>query len=93
MRHFVLRPRAASDIDEIWTYSVERWGVERAHRYLGGIHAVIEKAAENPRLGRPSHSNYFKILAGSHVVIYRVLGEEIGIVRVLHQTTDIPRHL
>lgn len=96
MGRFVLRPEAVSDIDEIWEYSVRHWGVTRANRYVGEIRSVIEKVAKNPKLGRAFSNrrpDHLRALVGSQAVVYRVLDEQIDIVRVLHQRMDLPRYL
>ena len=31
--HFVFTPRAQSDLDEIWDYTADRWGLEQAETY------------------------------------------------------------
>ena len=33
-RRFVLKPRAQADLDEIWDYTVDRWGIDQAETYL-----------------------------------------------------------
>jgi toxin ParE1/3/4 len=92
MGRFVLRPRAVSDLDGIWEYSVEHWGVEQAKRYTNDIRAIIEKVAENPKLGWSCGGGHFKVLTGSHAIIYRLLDDGIGVERILHQRMDMPRH-
>ena len=31
--HFVLTPRARADLDEIWDYTADRWGLDQAETY------------------------------------------------------------
>ena len=38
MSGFLLSPAASTDLDEIWEYTVARWGVEQAERYTQGTH-------------------------------------------------------
>jgi len=90
---FVLRPAAAVDLDGIWEYSVENWGVERARRYANDIRAAIERLAADPRRGRPCGEGYFRMATGSHFIIYSVRDEGVDVVRVLHQRMDLKRHL
>lgn len=96
MARFVLRPRASADIDGIWDYTESRWGTAQAIKYTRNIWEIIERVAENPDLGRrcdDDPAGHFKIRAGSHFVIYRLVGDKIGIVRILHQSMDFGRHL
>jgi len=96
MGRVVFRPRASADIDEIWEYTARHWGIDQANRYVQQIRDVVTKLGENPNLGRACdeiRNGHFKILAGSHIIIYRNVEEGIGIIRVLHQRMDISRHL
>jgi plasmid stabilization system protein ParE len=34
MSGYVLSPRAQADLEEIWDYSVEIWGTDRAEHYV-----------------------------------------------------------
>jgi plasmid stabilization system protein ParE len=62
---FVLSPRAESDLDEIWDYTADRWGLDQAETYTRQLWERIEAVAENPALGQnapcPSspHSHWF----------------------------------
>jgi len=31
--HFVLTPRAQADLDDIWDYTADRWGLDQADTY------------------------------------------------------------
>ena len=44
-------PRARRDIDDIWNYSLERFGFDRAEAYLRDIQRAAETVAEDPRRG------------------------------------------
>lgn len=96
MKGYILSPLAQADIDEIWDYTAERWGDAQAERYARVIEAAIKTAAANPKRGRPCDElriGYFRLSAGSHILFYRIVGDNIDIVRVLHQGMDFERHL
>ena len=94
MGRFILRPDAAADLDGIWDYSVERWGVMRSIRYVSEIRSAIEAATANPGRGRPCDiAGLFKMRAGSHLIIYSIQNDGIDVLRVLHQRMDLARHL
>jgi toxin ParE1/3/4 len=79
----------------LWQYSFEHWGRVRADRYIARIEARFRDIANNPRLGRPAagtREGQFKLLVEAHVILYRVDGEQISIVRVLHQRMDPSRN-
>jgi toxin ParE1/3/4 len=93
---FILSPRAQSDLDEIWDYSCETWGVDQAERYIILLRDAVSAAAAKPARGRPCEDirvGYRKLAAGSHVIFYRMAGSDIDVVRILHQRMDFARHL
>ena len=53
MNRYLLSPAAQADIDQIWDYSFDRWGVEQADDYLRELQRTIERTAANPAIGRP----------------------------------------
>ena len=96
MTRFLLSPRAQSDIEEIWDYTDERWGPEQAEKYVRVLQQAFETIARDPRRGRPSDDirvGYRRYSVGSHVIFFRVIGGEIDVVRVLHQSMDFDQHL
>lgn len=92
----LLSPRARADLDDIWDYSAERWGDERAESYLRGLWAGMKIVAGDPRRGRPCddiRAGYFKYAVGSHVLFYRPVATGVDVIRVLHRRMDFDRHL
>ena len=49
-----LSPAATRDLESIWLYTLERWGLEQATRYTDEFVAVFNELAENPALGTPA---------------------------------------
>jgi toxin ParE1/3/4 len=94
---YVLSPAAQADLEQIWDYTNDHWGVDQAEEYLREVQRAIERAAANPRIGRDCDEirpGYRKLAAGSHTLFYRVNAEGIiEVVRVLHQRMDVDRHL
>lgn len=97
MSRYLLSPAAQADLDQIWDYTCDRWGVDQAEEYLRELQRAIERAAATPRIGRDcdeTRPGYRKLPAGSHVLFYRVGPEDvIDVVRILHQRMDVDRHL
>ena len=96
MSGYVLSPRAQQDLDEIWEYTPERWGVDQAEDYMRLIQRAIEIVAADPRKGRSSEevrAGYHKYPAGSHLLFYRSVKEGIDVVRILHGRMDFERRL
>jgi toxin ParE1/3/4 len=96
MTDFVLSPRAQADLDEIWDYSTERWGEDRAERYIRELWRGIELVADEPQRGRSCEdvrTGYYKYQVTSHVLFCRLTPVGIDVVRILHQRMDFQRHL
>jgi toxin ParE1/3/4 len=94
---YLLSPAAQADLEQIWDFTHNRWGVDQAEEYLRELQRAIDRAAANPRIGRACDEirpGYRKFAAGSHTLFYRVTAEGvIDVVRVLHQRMDVDRHL
>jgi toxin ParE1/3/4 len=96
MTSYLLSPRAVADVEEIWDYTERRWDADQAERYNRVLEHGIEQIARDPRRGRRCDQirpGYRKFSVGSHVIFYRVLEEDVEIVRILHQGMDFERHL
>lgn len=86
---------AISDIDQIWDYTFERWGVEQAERYTRELRDTCKDLAESRKSGRPVHerAGYFRYSIARHVVFFKEQGNGIVVMRILHERMDLVRHL
>jgi len=91
-----LSPRARQDFVDILRYTGETWGQNQLLAYRDKIKDALTAIADNPEIGQhrddlPStHSAYF---VGSHIIIYRIIGDSIGLVRILHQRMSVAQHI
>ncbi|MBF0269111.1 MAG: type II toxin-antitoxin system RelE/ParE family toxin [Alphaproteobacteria bacterium] len=95
-RHaYQLSPRAVTDLEDIWLYTFKNWSLEQADGYHNAIVDAVEGLAAGRKSGRPVdiREGYFKYPVGSHLVFYRFTESGLAIVRVLHQSMDVGRHL
>lgn len=92
---YVLSPMAEEDLEHIWTYTAREWSVEQAETYTNDIINLFEDFAEGRRVGRPVlvRAGYLKALVGRHAIYFQTRGEVIAIIRILHQSMDVERHL
>ena len=93
---FVLKPRAQADLDEIWNYTADRWGLDQAETYTRQLWKHIQAVADNPSLGHECEevrAGYRKYPSGSHVLFYRLTDGGIEVVRILHERMDYERHI
>jgi toxin ParE1/3/4 len=96
MADFYLRPKAVSDLEDIWDYTVRMWDEDQAERYLRLLNVGFIDLTIQPDLGRSCDAirqGYRVFRVGSHVIFYRVINDNIEVVRVLHQSMDFERHL
>lgn len=89
----LLSPRAERDLADIAAYTLKRWGVRQMEAYMAGLDATIQLIAEHPARG--TDRGHLKpglrgVLHETHYhILYRVKGNALQIVRVLHTRMDI----
>ncbi len=79
-----LTRQARSDIKAIYHYTVEYFGEGQAEEYLGGLEYSFDLLTDNPNLGRAFEGNIRRYVYKSHLVYYRIVKEEIRILRIRH---------
>ena len=68
------------DLERIWDYTHDRWGIHQAEQYLRELEHAIDRVASNPRIGRECDEirpGYRKLAAGSHTLFYRVIADDV----------------
>lgn len=94
MKELLVRPEAEADIDGIWEYTVETWGIEQANRYAREVWdriqdltagSVVSRAVDEVKPGLR------RVAVGRHVVFFRETERAVGVVRVLHGRMDVGR--
>jgi len=96
MASYCLRTLARDDLEAIWDYTVEQWGVEQAERYLDILFTCFDDLANNPQLGRQRDDvkpGYRSFPQGRHVVFYVFAPTGIEIIGIVHQSADVDSHL
>jgi toxin ParE1/3/4 len=91
MKTYVLSLEAEADVSDIFDYSACEFGFEQAIKYLGDMERAMENLLDNPFSGRERkdiRAELFSIPYVSHVIFYRVLSDEIRVVRILHASRD-----
>ncbi len=94
-RGYRLRALARSDLESIWDFTLEEWGVDQAERYLSEVFACFDELAANPLLGRRRDEvkpGYRSFPQGRHTVFYKIESDGIEIIGVVHQSADVERH-
>ena len=96
MKEFVLSPAAELDLDDMWDYSAEHWGLNQAERYIRMIEDTIVGLAQGTQPSQgASHirAGYRRALIGSHVLFFKETDTLIDVIRILHQRMDPSQHL
>jgi toxin ParE1/3/4 len=92
LKYFLL-PRAREDLQAIWSYTADEWGVDQADYYIGQIVTAFERAVAMPHIGSAVFglpTEYRKARSGAHRIIYRTKGDQLIVVRILHEREDVP---
>jgi len=96
MASYRLSGSAAKDLRAIARYSVQSFGAAKARSYGNSFRTCFETIADNPNIGREyGHIRPSLRRHGhkSHAVFYILQDQGILIVRILHESQDILRHL
>lgn len=94
---YLLSPAAQQDLNGIWDYTVQTWGVGQAERYVLSIRDACMAVAEGRTRGKAIddiRQGYRKLAVGSHALFYRTAETgEIDVIRILHQRMDVVSRL
>ena len=91
-----LTPEAKRDLEAIWLYTLEEWGLEQANRYTDELTDVFAQLAAGPQLGTACdhiRTGYRRRRVGRHMVYYRMTDYGIAVVRILHDRMLPTRHV
>lgn len=80
-------PQADADLEDIWLYTAHTWSIAQADHYIITLHRSFEMLCDMPTIARerPEITPPVRIHpSGQHYVIYRVVGETLTVLRVIH---------
>ena len=89
---YKLSPEADRDLEDIFYYTEREFGFNQAIEYLSGFDGLFGKLVNSPELGKEREEirkGLRSLLKEKHVVFYRILGNRIRIVRILHGSRDL----
>lgn len=96
MTNYRLSVEALSDLEKIWFHGADQWGMNRADEYSMKLEKMCEFLAENPAIGTAKENLYPSLKGhpmGSHTIYYLKQEATILIVRILHQSMDVEKHI
>lgn len=85
---------ADRDLENIFDYTCSEHGVDQATNYVSSFDEVFQSLTSYPEIGRTRpeiRKGLHSVVTGYHIVFYRILGDRIRIVRILHGARDLPR--
>lgn len=87
---FLVQNAASFRIDEIYRYTLHRWGEEKAESYISGLFKAFEKIETHEVFSRPIPAEFsvsgFYFRYEKHFVYWKHLSNgTIGIVTILHE--------
>jgi toxin ParE1/3/4 len=85
---------AQRDIIEIRLYSTEVWGDQQADEIVVRLSAGFESLQSNPQLGKSEDDmrpGLRQLVVGEHRILYRIVGDVVWILRVVHTRMDLSR--
>ncbi len=89
-----LSEAAKADIRRISHFSAERWGAARATAYIHDLRDRMKALARGDVSGVAADDvgpGLRRQISGSHVIWFRVDGDALKVIRVLHQSRDAGR--
>jgi len=93
---FKVSVKAETDLHHIGLYTQHKFGVKQRNRYLDEIMVKFQVLAKHPDLGQNRSilkTECYSSLIGSHVIFFKIYPYGIRIIRVLHQSMDLPKHM
>lgn len=91
-----LTAEAESDLLEIYLYGFQNFGESQAEAYFAELESCFEILSKEPLISRerteftpPVRIHHH----GRHLVVYGIQADLLLIIRVLHDSMDVKRHL
>ncbi|HHZ97667.1 MAG TPA: type II toxin-antitoxin system RelE/ParE family toxin [Flavobacteriales bacterium] len=91
-----LRSLAQADLESIWLYTRDQWGLTQADFYLKALIQRFDWLTENPALGKSRDDvkqGYFCFPQGRHLIFYILKNNQVEIIGIPHQRMDVVEYL
>ncbi|MFY9641036.1 MAG: type II toxin-antitoxin system RelE/ParE family toxin [Rhodomicrobium sp.] len=97
MPDYVLYPKAAADLEEIYFAGLTQFGAPQAQRYQRELHGRFQLLAEFPGIAgsqlRGLSRPLYRFPFGSHIILFEKAEDGVAIVRVFQARMDWLRYL
>ena len=89
-------PDAERDVDDIFLFGAQKYGVSASDAYLDGLQEAFVFLEHHPRIARERRNirppvRLYRYVA--HNILYAIDGEDVLILRVLHHSANWIDHL
>ncbi len=92
MKPFILTPRAAQDISDIWDY-IANDSIETADRVLDALEKAMYRLPKTPGIRHMREEladrRHRFLLVYSYLIVYRLETKPLQVLRVLHAARDV----
>jgi len=87
---------AVADLQNISAYTLEIWGAEQEERYLKNLYSKFSEILNDPARWRFREDLFPRCQVaaeGRHLILFRIDNDVLLIVRILHGSMDLGRHI
>jgi toxin ParE1/3/4 len=95
MTHPLFSPTAQNDIEEIYEFTVDDWGMAQAESYIKQLQDMSNDLVKATKQGQEVDSirqGYLRFPVGSLFIFYKQLSSEIEVIRILHKRMNFEQH-
>lgn len=88
MLNYKLAPEAEADLERIFDFGIDTFGLQQAIKYIGKLKGRFDEIANNPLVfPEVGHirKGYRRSVCGVHSIYYRINPDVIEIMRLLHK--------
>ena len=88
--------KSLDDLEDIIDYTAQMWGAKQAKVYLKDIRDKVHQIANGDAIVQVlqiPRSGILKVRVNRHIVIFESTNSTVKIIRILHESMDIPQHL
>ena len=96
MKHVQYSKKSQEDLENITDYTAQMWGTNQAKVYLKDIRDKIHQIANGDAIVQVLHiprPGMLKVRLNRHLIIFQSTDDTERIIRILHESMDIPQHL
>ena len=88
MQKYKITREARARLREIYHYTLQHYGRQKAEDYLASLSRCMNMLAEQPGLGH-NFKRFKRYNDGMHSIFYRVDSAGITVLHIFHQSEDI----